>query len=229
MSMSTAEARAELKTLFTKLDEIEQKYPDGPITNNEDNAEAKRLLSEVDGLEEKLNALEETEKRKLRVQQGNDLYSKPFRPDLGAQGREWEARASGLVLPGDQFIASDVYRQHKDRGLFNNQQNRVEFTVPLAEGSDLYGWSKRARNGETKALVYSGSAVGGALVQNYVRPDVVGILQRPIVVTDLIPHVQTKLRHRRIHHGNGLDKQRRPGRRGDGHHGHRAGRSRRAC
>lgn len=191
MSMTPVEARAELKTLYSKADAIEQKYPEGDITNHEDKAEVVRLLGEIDGLESKLNALEEVEKRRFKISQGKDLYSKPFRPDLGAQGREWEQKASGLMLPGDQFVQSQEYLSRKDAGLFHNPQNRVEFAVPLSEGSDLFGWSKKARSGETKALVYAGSAVGGALVPNDVRPGVIGILQRPLVLTDLVPHVQT--------------------------------------
>jgi HK97 family phage major capsid protein len=192
MSMTPAEARAELKSLYLRADEIEQKYPEGEITNGEDKTEVVRLLGEIDGLETRLNALEEAEKRRYRIQQGKDLYSRPVtRPDRGAPGADWNGGAGTVLLPGDQFIQSEAYRQHKENGLFNNQQTRIEFTVPLVQGSDLFGWSKRARAGETKALVYSGSAVGGALVANYVRPEIVGINQRPLVVTDLLPHVQT--------------------------------------
>jgi len=194
MSMTPAEARAELKSLYLRADEIEQKYPEGEITNGEDKTEVVRLLGEIDGLENRLNALEEAEKRKYRIQQGKDLYSRPAtRTDRGAPGAAWAGRGAGggVLLPGDQFIQSEAYLQHKEHGLFNNQRARIEFTVPLGEGSDLFGWARKARNGDTKALVYSGSAVGGALVANDVQPGIVGINQRALVVTDLLPHIQT--------------------------------------
>jgi HK97 family phage major capsid protein len=196
MSMSAPEARAELKTLYTKADEIEKKYPDGltEAAGGEDFREVKRLLGEIDGLEAKLEALDEAERNRVRITQGKELYSKPLRPDLGAQGKEQEAAVRRLITPGDAFIAGEEYLAAKQRGLFNSERNRVEVAVPLADGSSLVVWSKAAvgRLGpQAKALVYSGTGVGGALVANDVRPGVVGILQRSLVVTDLIPHVQT--------------------------------------
>lgn len=193
MGMTAAEARTELKTLYGQAETIEKKYPEGLTkeANHEDFQEVHRLLGEIQGLEGKLEALDEAERRKHKITEGKELYSRPFRPDLGAMGKAWEERASGLLLPGDQFIQSGDYAHHKDNGYFANNTTKVEFTVPLTQGSDLYGWARKARDGETKALVYSGSAVGGALVANDVRPGIVGILQRPLVLSDLVPHVQT--------------------------------------
>ena len=51
MSMTVSEARAEIKSLFNQADLIEKKYPEGLITNGEDEREVKRLLTEIDGLE----------------------------------------------------------------------------------------------------------------------------------------------------------------------------------
>jgi HK97 family phage major capsid protein len=192
--MTAIEARAELKQLYTKADEIERKYPDGltEAANADDCREVKRLLTEIDGLEEKLEALDESDRRKLRITQGKDLYSRPFRPDLGQQGREREAAARRLVLPGDAFVQSDPYQQHKERGVYYSPSARIEFTVALPNGGALAFYAKAAREGQTKALVYSGSAVGGALVANDLQPTPVGLLQRPLVVGDLLPHVSTE-------------------------------------
>ena len=189
MSMSAPEARAELKKLYTAADTIEQKYPDGPITNNEDMAEVKRLLSQVDDLEAQLATLDEAAQRKARITGRLGDLSKPVRPDLGAQGLP--PGGGGILSPGAQFIASQDYLSAKDRGLFNSDTSRLEFTVPLPQGEQLVRWSKSAVNGQTKALVYGGSASGGALVIPDYQPGVTQLLQRPIVVSDLIPHLTT--------------------------------------
>lgn len=197
MSMTAEEARTEIRGLYLKANEIEKKYPDGLTkeVNHEDFGEVQRLLGEVDGVEGKLEALDEAEKRRLRIKAGTELYSRPLRPDLGVQGRELEAARQRVLTPGEQFVEDEAYKAMADRGLFNNPGNRIDLVVPMAGGTNLVQWAKAARYDpmaiESKALVYSGSGSGGALVQRDRQPGIVGILQRPIVITDLIPQVQT--------------------------------------
>ena len=191
MAMTVAEARSEIKKLFEQADLIEKRYPDGEITNAEDEAEVKRLLTEIDGLETKLAALEDTEVRRNRITSGLDRYTRPapkaVRP--GAQVKEIEQAA--IMSPGDQFVQSREYRELKLAGVFNSSLARVQFAVNMLDGTSLLNWS-RVMRGQQKDLVYGSSAtVGGGLVANDRQPGFVDILQREIVCLDLIPRVPT--------------------------------------
>jgi HK97 family phage major capsid protein len=183
MSMTANEARAEIKSLFEKASEIERRY-EGEITNNEDETEVKRLLAEVDGLEDKLAGLNESEERKRRIVEGQDRYSRPAVVHPQASGDPNAVQLS----PGDQFIRSQEYRHIKGSGRFESQLHRNEFSVTLGSGTSLISWQKAL---EGKALVYSGTGVAGAMVQNDVQAGVLSILQRQINVLDLIPRLQT--------------------------------------
>lgn len=192
MAMTVAEARSEIKNLFDKADLIERKYPDGVITNREDETEVKRLLTDIDSLEAKLSGLEDAEQRKNRILSGLERYS---RPAQGAQrpGGQRDDIDNGRVLsPGDQFISSRDYKELKLSGHFNSALARVQFAVNLKDGTSLIFW-RRKMGQEQKALMYAGSAsVGGAFVQNDVQPGYVDILQRELNILDLIPRVPTE-------------------------------------
>lgn len=192
MAMTVAEARSEIKNLFDKADLIERKYPDGIITNREDETEVKRLLADIDSLEAKLSGLEDAEQRKNRILSGLERYS---RPAQGAQrpGGQRDDIDNGRVLsPGDQFISSRDYKELKLSGHFNSALARVQFAVNLKDGTSLIFW-RRKMGQEQKALMYGSSAsVGGAFVQNDVQPGYVDILQRELNILDLIPRVPTE-------------------------------------
>ncbi len=190
MAMTVAEARSEIKNLYEKADLIEKKY-DGDITNDEDLAEVKRLLVEIDGLEGKLSGLEDAEARRNRILGGLDRFNKPapksFRPNATA-----DDYAEGMrVSPGDQFVQSNDYRQLKLNGHFNSNLARVNFAVNLKDGTSLIAWSNQLKN--QKTLLYGSSASsGGGFVQNDVQPGYVDIRQRELTFLDLIPRVQTE-------------------------------------
>jgi HK97 family phage major capsid protein len=190
--MSVAEARSEIKSLYEKADLIEKKYPDGEISNNEDLAEVKRCLTEIDGLEEKLSGLEDAEARKNRILGGIDRYSKPApgatRP--GQQAGQQEEKT--WVSPGDQFISSREYRELKLSGQFNSSLSRVQFAVNLKDGTSLVQWGKRMQS-EQKALLRGGSETsGGGWVINDRQSGIVEIVQRDIVLLDLVPRLPTE-------------------------------------
>lgn len=188
MSMSAREARAEIKKMFEEADAIESKY-EGEITNNEDLAEVKRLLGEIDGLESRLADLEDAEQRKNRILAGVDRYAKPVpgqRPNPVVQ----EIIEGNTVTPGDQFIQDRDYKRLRSDGAFNSSVARVAFGVQLKNGTSLIMWHAKA---SSKALVYGTStAVGGGLVANDVRPGVIEMRQRELMVLDLIPRLQTE-------------------------------------
>lgn len=192
MAMSVAEARSEIKSHYEKADLIEKKYPDGEITNGEDLAEVKRLLGVVDELESKLVGLEDAEQRRNRILAGMDRYSKPapgaVRPGAQAQ----ESKEYAWVSPGDQFIQARDYRELKLSGAFQSALARQAFAVNLKDGTSLVQWRKQLAT-EQKALLRAGSDTsGGGFVMMDRQPGFVELIQREIVVLDLIPRIPTE-------------------------------------
>lgn len=181
--MTIQEANAEIKSLYDKANEIERRYPDGEIPS-EDEIEVKRLLTEVDGLEDKLAALETAEQRRKRIADGLDRFARPATTHKQTYGDAPEE----FLSPGDQFVRSGEYRHMANSGAFNSKLQRNEFAVNLKDGTSLVVWKQLLQN---KALVYSASGVGGGLIQNDVRPGILDILQREINVLDLIPRLTT--------------------------------------
>ena len=181
MSMTIAEAQAEIRGLYDRAAEIENRYPDGLTedANATDYAEAKRLLGEIDGLEDKLSGLEDAEARKRRILDNQKRLSRPSSLHQQPSGDLVAELPTGAVkLFGRQFVDSAEYKRVVDAGLLHNPANRVEISVK-AEGS-LLDYLIR------KALVYSGSGVAGPLI----RPDrVAGLdyLWRQTTILDLIP------------------------------------------
>lgn len=191
MSMTVAEARSEIKNLFEKADLIEKKYPEGEITNGEDLAEVKRLLTEIDGLESKLSGLEDAEARRNRILGGLDRYSKPAQSALRPDAQRKDIEDAMNISPGDQFVQSREYREMKLNGMFNSPLNRVQFAVNFKEGTSLLVWRK-ALEMERKALLYGSSATsGGAFVLPDRQPGMIDILQRELTLLDLVPRVPT--------------------------------------
>ncbi len=191
MAMTVAEARSEIKSMFEKADLIEKKYPEGEITDGEDQKEVKRLLTEIDGLETKLAVLEDAEARRNRILGGLDRYSKPAPNALRPNGQAEEIAEAMRVSPGDQFISSREYRELKLAGQFNSALSRVQFAVNFKDGTSLIQWRK-ALEREQKALMYGASeSVGGGFVVNDRQPGYLELIQREILVMDLIPRVPT--------------------------------------
>ena len=190
MSITVAEARSEIKSMFEKADLIEKKYPEGVITNGEDEKEVKRLLGEIDGLEAKLSGLEDAEARRNRILGGIERYNKPAQgaQRSGQQGQE--ITDAQHKSPGDQFVTSREYREMKNNGMFNSPLNRVQFAIQLKDGTSLIEWQRYLAQ-EQKSLMYSDASVGGGFVVNDHRPGYVDIRQRELSVMDLIPRVST--------------------------------------
>jgi len=189
MSMTVAEARNEIKSLFNQADLIEKKYPDGLITNGEDEREVKRLLAEIDILETKLSGLEDAEARRGRILEGLDKYSKAAPGAMRPTPSAHETDARSHVSPGQQFLDSREYRELKLNGAFTSHLSRVSFNVNLEEGTSLVDWGRKSA---AKTLLYGSSATsGGGFVQNDVLPGYVDIRQRELTFLDLVPRIQT--------------------------------------
>ena len=183
MSMSVAEARSEIKNLFDQADVIEQKYPDPEEMPNEDREQLKTLLTEIDGLEAKLSTLEDAEARRNRIMEGMERYSKPAGRAVRPGAIQESRQRAKTVSPGEQFVTSREYRELKQNGAFNSHLNKVVFHVNLEEGTSLIGWKDLLRG--------SSSSSGGAFVREDRQPGVVDILQRDIVLLDLVLRIST--------------------------------------
>jgi HK97 family phage major capsid protein len=185
MSMTIPEAHAEIRRLYDAAATIENKYPNGLTQDEhaEDYAEAKRLLGEIDGLEQKLGGLEEADARKRRILDNQKRLARPAQPHQHPDPNERGSETSVAVkMFGAQFVESSEYTNIIQSGVLNNPSNRVEMGVKL-DGSLLDYLIH-------KALVYSGSGVGGPLI----RPDRVSgldFLYRQTTLLDLIPTAAT--------------------------------------
>lgn len=187
MSMNATEMKAEIASRFVQVIEIEKKYPDGltPDANHEDFEESKRLLGEIDQLEDKLGPQEDAEQRKQRILSNNQKYNGPATRHQHAgdfDPNQWPE----LKDIGSQFVESSEWKQMSESGQFNSPKNLVQFNVPLAEGTSLIDAMLR------KALITSGTGSGGGLVLNDQRPGIVDILQRQLSILDLIPRTATQ-------------------------------------
>ncbi len=181
MSMTLPEAHAEIRKLYDAAAAIENKYPDGltQAANAEDYAEAKRLLGEIDGLEDNLAGLEEASERKQRILDNQKRLRKPIEPHVQPHGDPAQSERSGAVkMFGRQFVESDEYKSIVESGVLNNPSNRVDFGVKL-DGSMLDHLMG-------KALVYSGSGSSGPLIRPERIPGL-DFLWRDTSFLDLIP------------------------------------------
>lgn len=180
--MTRAQLMAEIKTHYERCAAIERKYPDGPITDPDDEQEDKNLLRTIDAMEDRLAPLEQDAERKARIFQNVERYN-----TAAGKGGHKHAQASDpeferfLKSPGQEFIESDEFKAIIAGGKLNNPNNKVEFSVDV-NGSLL-----------EKALVYSISTGGGANVFPEYLPGVrVPALFRELTVLDLIARGTTE-------------------------------------
>jgi HK97 family phage major capsid protein len=183
--MVMPEVVANLKDQYDKAEQIERRY-EGIITDAEDEHQVKRHLLTADVLEDWKAKLQDALDRKHRISTARDEYAKPA--VNGHHQPTGDVSAGQQLSPGDQFVRSAEYVQLKKAHRFDSALNRIEFSVSMSDHTSLISWQKALQQ---KALVYSGSAVAGSLVQNDVQPGMLNILQREINVLDLVPRLQT--------------------------------------
>ena len=185
--MKVSELRSEIKGNFEEAQLIENKYPDGVFTVEEDETQVKSLLTDIDAMESVLQVKEDAEARKARYIDGITKYKKPapgaFRPNPNA------ADTKSFLSPGDQFLQNPDYKQLKEIGAFNSNLARIQFAVTLEDGQSLIQWQKAAQ----KTLLYASSDdSGGGFVVEDRLPGYIEILQREIVFLDLVKRVPTE-------------------------------------
>lgn len=171
--MNEAQLSAEAKARYDRAAEIANKYT-GPVTEADDDAELGRLMGAAGKLDHQLEALI----RKRTINEGAERFSSSSRNGSHKHSGDY----SGYQSPGAQFTEAAQYKSLGESGIFRNASNRYDLTVPLKGGLIDHH----------KALIWSGTGVGGGLVQNEVIPGVkVPILTRQLTLLDLIPRSPT--------------------------------------
>lgn len=180
-NMSHAQLLSELKSHWERSAEIDKKYPGIPIPAGDDYEETKRILGEIDLLESALAPLEEAAERSSRIQDNLKKYTTPTQRH---QHPETDGDRRDVVKSlGEQFLLDPQYKALRESGVLRSPSFRPDFVMKVD------GMLAQMLQ---KALMYSGSAVGGAFVQNDVQPGLqVPILQRQLSVLDLIPRGNT--------------------------------------
>jgi HK97 family phage major capsid protein len=183
-NMSLTECLSEGADRWKKAAEIENKYPDGLTQDHaEDYQEAKRLLAELDLIETRTADLEDAAKRKERITERARTATRPaqrHQQPEGEQGNSYERMVKDF---GSQFLDSGEYKRVVESGALKNPRTHVEMNIKL-DGS-LLDYLTR------KALIYTGSGVGGPLIVNDRQPGFLEILQRQTTLLDLIPTART--------------------------------------
>lgn len=176
--MTQAQLLTELKAHWERSAEIDKRYPGVPIPPGEDYEETKHLLGTIDKLETRLAPLEEAAQRSARIYDNVKKYTTPTQRHQHAEPQMSADEQKFWKSPGDEFIESSEFKRLIESGVLRSS---VPPQFALKMGDLLQ-----------KALLYSGSAVGGAFVQNDVQPGLrVPILQRELTVLDLIPRAGT--------------------------------------
>lgn len=181
MSMTITEAHAEIRKRYDAAAAIDNKYPSGLTqdANAEDYAEVKRLLGEIDGLEDKLGGLEEADAHRRRIVENQKRLRQPIEGHVQPHGDPSGRTPGGAIkMFGQQFVESGEYKNIVESGVLNNPSSRVEFGVKL-DGSML-----DALMG--KALVWSGSGAAGPLIRPERIPGL-DFLWRDTSFLDMIP------------------------------------------
>lgn len=173
-TLTEPQLAAEAKARYDRGLEITSKY-NGAVTDDGDADELSRLSAVITRIEIQENAL----RTKREYAEGAARFGRTN----GRNGHKHSGDYDGYQTPSQQFVDSAEYKSHAGSGIFRSERNKVEFTVPLKGGS-LIDYHK--------ALIWSGTGVGGSLVANDVIPGVkVPILTRQLSLLDLIPRTAT--------------------------------------
>lgn len=197
MSMTIPEAHSEIQNLYVKADEIEKRYPDGLTkdANAEDYEQVKKLLGEIDGLEQKLAGLEDVESRQARIRKGIQDRSTPAHGNGHRQPEgDDDGRRRAFKSAGEMFIESAEFKRITDSGLLSSPNYHVDFAVPLPADVSMLNYALTARaRADQKAIVNSqpSSPTGTTFMLPDLLPGIINILQRELTIMDLIPRTGT--------------------------------------
>jgi len=175
-NMTTAQLRAEAKAHYERAAAIEKKYPAGPITSADEEAEVKSLLTTIDRIEDRLAPIEEHEQRKSRIFDNVQRYNER----AGRVHHATSTKDAEYQSPGEQFLEAAQYKTLRDSGIFNSNATNYQMDVSL-------------ENFSSKTLLFAGSGgSGGPLITPDYQPGLrVPILTRELTILDLIPRSGT--------------------------------------
>jgi HK97 family phage major capsid protein len=176
-NLDLSQLRSEAKARYERAAVIEKKYPDGPITDGQDEAEVKDLLGTIDKIEARLLPMEERDERKERIFGNVKRYNE--RAGRVRHAVPLSDGATEYRSPGEQFLNHPQYKALRESGIFNSNATNYQADVPL-------------ENFNTKTLLYAGSASGGSFVVPDYQPGLrVPLLTRELTILDLVPRSGT--------------------------------------
>lgn len=182
VQFSLEQCHAEAASRWQKAAAINAKYPNGlTLDDSADDYNMRRQLeSEIDLIESRASRLEDAAQWTQRVMDAPKRYGRSVAG--GHPQPEGEPSTAPLEMFGKQFINDPQYKQLRESGVWNNPASLTPFSVQL-KGSMLQYLV-------TKALIYTGSGVGGPLIVND-RAPTVELAQRELTVLDIIPNTST--------------------------------------
>ena len=179
-NMSLSECMAESRTRYEKAAEIERKHPNGVTPDHaEDFAEVKRLLGDIDLIETRTAELEEAGSRRERILKNAAALSRPAQRHEQPEGDA----PNSFKMFGQQFVDDPQYKAIVESGVLHSPSSVTPMSVQVK--GDFLGYLCR------KALVYSGTGVGGPLIAPDRLPGSLDIFQRQLNLLDLIPTART--------------------------------------
>lgn len=150
--------------------------------SDEDKNQVKTLLSAVDTLEAEKTRRNEDDGLRLKMARYlmNDERDRP--PVAAALPFGWQS--AGPSDAAAQFTNSENYRRLKESGELERPSAGNQFSVNLKD----YNWITEIRR---KALLYTGSAVGGSFVIPEYLPGFQGTAKQRPDILDLVPRAAT--------------------------------------
>jgi hypothetical protein len=116
---TVAEIGSEISARFKAAQEIQRRFPDGPITDPEAKAEVEKLLAEVTDLEQKHALHQDAELQRERIDRGLRDYREPANGNGHHQPRGEPNDQQAWKSLGDIFLDDGEYRRLRESGVFD--------------------------------------------------------------------------------------------------------------
>jgi HK97 family phage major capsid protein len=182
MAATYAELRAQLKDISERAWLIEQKYPEGDITDEKDQQASAELSAEYAEVEAKATQARQNEERRGIITSRLAELQQPAAAFDGAL-KQLDQQTAKTHSPGRQFCDSYEYKSMQASGAFNSPLNNVSFGVQLKDGTSLMEWKT--------TLFASSDTSGGAFVANDRQPGYIDLRQRELSLLNIIPRMRT--------------------------------------
>lgn len=176
-NMNGPQLRAEAKSRWDAADVIDSRHG-GIVTpdKGEDYAQQRKLLAEADLIGTRIQEVEDAEGRSRLTKANRRQSSEPAERHQQPTGGDSK---SIVTMFGEQFVNDPQYKAVLDSGVLNSPSSQTPMSVQMK--GDFLGYLCH------KALVYSGTGVGGPLIEPQRLPGSLDILNRQLNLLDLIP------------------------------------------